>query len=203
MKKPIAIYGAGSFGREVFVLIMQINESQEDWELIGFFDDNLSTEDKVHSLPVIGNIDTLNAYSEPLNVIIAIGNPVIRKRIVSKIKNPLISFPVLVHPSVQLAPYQNISIGEGSLIAAGNILTVDITIGRHVLLNIACTCGHDVVFGDFASIMPNCIIFGPSVIGEESFIATGAAILNRVELAPSSRIGVREVVMNGVSKILQ
>lgn len=203
MKKPIAIYGAGSLGREVMVLIRQINEKEQNWDLIGFYDDNLSSGDTLHGLPVLGDIDELNKRTAPLHLVVALGNPVIRKRIVNKIQNSNILYPTLIHPSVQLANYQNISIGEGTIIAAGNILTVDIVIGRHVLLNIACTCGHDVVIGDYASIMPNCIIFGPTTIGEDCFIATGAAILNRVELAPATRVGVREVVMNGVSKILQ
>ena len=201
--KPIAIYGAGSFGREVLILLRQINEFQNEWNIIGFFDDNMSVDEQVHSLPILGNIESLNHYDKPLALIIAVGNPVVRKRIVKKITNPLISFPILVHPSVQLAPYQNISVGEGTIIGAGNILTVDIKIGKHVLLNIGCSCGHVVEIADYVSIMPNCMLFGPSTIGESCFISTGAAIMNRVDLAPLSRIGVREVVMNGVSRILE
>ena len=37
MKKDIAIYGAGGFGREVFCLINKLNAASEgSWNVIGF-----------------------------------------------------------------------------------------------------------------------------------------------------------------------
>ena len=41
--KDIAIYGAGGFGREVACLLRRINEQAPKWNLIGFFDDDITT----------------------------------------------------------------------------------------------------------------------------------------------------------------
>ena len=38
--RNIAIYGAGGFGREVRMLIKQINKSNLEFDFIGYFDDN-------------------------------------------------------------------------------------------------------------------------------------------------------------------
>jgi len=37
--KKIAIIGAGGFGRETLLAVHQINGCQEEWKIIGFFDD--------------------------------------------------------------------------------------------------------------------------------------------------------------------
>ena len=80
--KSIAIYGAGSLGQEVLVMIRQINENQPEWEPVGFFDDDPSVGYTIDGLPVLGGINELNQFGTKLNVIIALGNPAIRKRIV-------------------------------------------------------------------------------------------------------------------------
>ena len=41
MKKDIAIFGAGGFGREVLALIKEINRIEPQWNILGFFDDGL------------------------------------------------------------------------------------------------------------------------------------------------------------------
>ncbi len=201
--KPIAIYGAGSLGREVLMLIRQINEIHEEWDVLGFFDDNENLDNMIDGLPIIGDIHKLNAYKEHLDVIIAVGIPASKKRIIKKITNKSVGFATLIHPAVQLKPYQHCQIGEGSIISAGNIFTVGITIGKHVLINMACTIGHDVTIGDFTSIMPNCTISGEVNIGQDCFIGAGATLLNRVEIKPSSRIGARETVKLGTPIIMQ
>lgn len=52
--KDIAIYGAGGFGREVACLLRRINEQAPQWNLIGFFDDDITL------------IGTQNEYGEVL-----------------------------------------------------------------------------------------------------------------------------------------
>lgn len=74
--KDIAIYGAGGLGREVACLIRIINEKTPQWNLIGFFDDDEKLKDTRNEYgKVIGGIEELNNYNQPLAVAIAIGSP--------------------------------------------------------------------------------------------------------------------------------
>ena len=41
--KDIAIYGAGSYGREIACYLTRINERQSTWIFIGLFDDSIET----------------------------------------------------------------------------------------------------------------------------------------------------------------
>ena len=77
--KPIVIVGAGGFGREVHWLIKQINRKKEEWNFLGYIDDNVEVGTEINGKKVIGNLDYLLNQKENLSVAIAIGNAKVRK----------------------------------------------------------------------------------------------------------------------------
>ena len=191
--KKIAIFAAGGFGREVKWLIDEINNVKLTWEFIGYFDDDFSQVKKIDPRYFLGGTQELNAWQEELYIVFAVGNPLVKRKIIQKITNPVLQFPVLIHPNVVMGK-SNINIGEGSIICAGNIITVDINIGKHVILNLSCTVGHDTIIGDYASFMPTVNISGEVNIGECVFGGTGAKIINLVEIGEETVIGAGAVV---------
>jgi sugar O-acyltransferase (sialic acid O-acetyltransferase NeuD family) len=194
----IAIYGAGGLGREVLALIRQINLVSRACEIIGFFDDSLPKGQVVNGLTVLGGIADLNGWGEDLNVVLAIGEPKAKKLSFERINNKFVHFPILIYPSVQIEEFQNVIIGDGSIITAGNILTTDIRIGSHVLVNLDCTIGHDVVIGDYTSVMPGVHISGKVKIGEGAYLGSGAVIINNINIGDMSVIGAGAVVIRDV-----
>lgn len=194
--KDIAIIGAGGLGKETAVLINQINQQNKQWKLLGFYDDAISAGTTVASLPVLGTVDTLNQQNN-VNVVIAIGDPSIKEKIIARITNKTILFPVLIHPQALMG--EHITIGEGAIITAGCILTIDINIGKHVLINLNSTIGHDVTVGDYCSIMPGAHISGFVTIKKSVFIGTGAAVLQHLTLAEQSIVGAGAVVNKSVA----
>ena len=190
--KQIAIFGAGGFGREVKMLIDQINAVEKIWEFIGYFDDDF-THAKVPAKEQLGGMERLNAHEEQLFLVLAIGNPVVKRKIHSKITNAKIQYPTLIHPNV-VAGTSNVSIGEGCIICAGNILTVDLRIGNHVILNLACTVGHDTIIGNYCSFMPGVNISGEVDIKEAVYVGTGAKIINQLEIGLNTIVGAGAVV---------
>ena len=81
--KDIAIYGAGGFGREVASLIKRINRIENQWNFVGFFDDDFRNKPKGSSNEygsLLGGIDDLNTYPSNLSLILAFGNPKISYR---------------------------------------------------------------------------------------------------------------------------
>jgi sugar O-acyltransferase (sialic acid O-acetyltransferase NeuD family) len=197
-KKEIAIFGAGGFGLEVAMLIEHMNRSVPSWELIGFVDDGESTGTIINGYPVLGGINVLNQWDKDLCLVLAIGLPRTKKQVLSKIKNKRISYPVLIHPSVVMGNNKYLNIGEGSILCAGTVITTNIVIGRHVILNLSCTVGHQCDIGDFSSFMPTCNISGEVRIGEGNFWGTGAKIINRKTVGNNVIVGAGAVIVDDV-----
>jgi sugar O-acyltransferase (sialic acid O-acetyltransferase NeuD family) len=102
---------------------------------------------------------------------------------------------VLIHPSVIIGNAKYVSIGEGSIICAGTIMTTNISIGRHVILNLACTIGHESTIDDYSAFMPTCSISGEVTIGKCTYWGTGAKIINRCHVGDNVTIGAGAVVI--------
>lgn len=196
--KDIAIVGGGGLGKETAVLIHQINQDELTWNIVGFYDDAMSLGQKVAGHLVLGKVDELNRIDYALNVVVAIGDPATKRKIVQRLANSLLHFPVLLHPSVIVG--LNIKVGEGSVITAGCRLTVDVEIGKHVLLNLNTTIGHDVTVGNFSSVMPGVHLSGYVKVGESVLIGTGASVLQDIIVGNHAIVGAGAVVNKSVKE---
>jgi sugar O-acyltransferase (sialic acid O-acetyltransferase NeuD family) len=194
--KDIAIVGAGGLGKEVAVLIHQINQKELTWNVVGFYDDAFPVGKKVAGHLVLGKVVELNEVDYPLKVVIAIGDPSIKSKVVSKINSHHITYPILIHPAATIG--MEIQVGAGSIITAGCHLTIDINIGQHVLINLNSTIGHDVQIGSYTSIMPGVHISGFVQIEKSVLIGTGASVLQHINLGEGSRIGAGAIVTRDV-----
>lgn len=197
--KNIVIIGSGGFGREVAWLIEDINKISKQWNLIGFIDENTDNYGKViNGYKVLGGFEFLEDKND-IYYTCAIGKPSIRKRVIENKCNKLnIKAATLIHPSVIMSDSFN-TIGEGSIICAANILTVNIAIGKHSIINLDCTIGHDVNIADFLTIYPSSNISGNCTIGECTEIGTGTQIIQGKKIGQNCIIGAGSVVINDIS----
>lgn len=195
--KKIAIIGAGGFGREVKMLIDQINAVTPKYEFIGYYDDGKEKGTLINDFSVLGKVSDLNSVTEEISIALALGNPVYKKNVVSLIDNSKIIFETLIHPNV-LIGNDEVSIGKGTVICAGNIITCNISIKDYVTLNLACTIGHDTILENFVSLMPAVSVSGEVVIEEAVYVGTGAKIINQVSVGKNTTIGAGAVVSKSI-----
>lgn len=195
--QKIAIFGAGGFGREVKIIIDAINSISEKYEFIGFFDDGFEIGKIINGYPVLGAIHEINNYEDSLLLVLAIGNPIVKKKVFEKIKNPKVSFPSLIHPSVIISK-DAVIVEDGCIICAGNIITCNIKIERFTILNLACTVGHDTTIGAFSSFMPSVNISGEVTIHSSVYVGTGAKIINQLEIGENTVIGAGAVISKSI-----
>lgn len=188
----LAIVGSGGFAREILTLINDINLYTPKFEIVGFVD--IDKTKTIHGYSVIGGDDEINKATEPISLVIAVGEPKIKEKIRIKYTNPKISFPTLIHPSVIIGDSESIKMGMGCIICAGCILTTDIILQDFVTLNLQCTVGHDTVISDYSSFMPSVNISGEVKVDRSVYVGTGTKIINQVSIGENTIVGAGAVV---------
>ncbi|WP_195986778.1 acetyltransferase [Clostridium sp. D53t1_180928_C8] len=194
--KNIVIIGAGGVGRETSLIIQQINELEPTWNLIGFIDDNQEKWGKViNGYSVIGGIDSLEFLTPDTYVVIAIANYEVKKNIVNKINNKL-KFATIIHPKVWVHDYM--TIGQGTIIYEGAILTANIEIGNHVIISPKCGVGHDSIIKDYVSLLWNVNVSGNDIIDEGVMMGSASTVIQGNKIGKGSNIGAGAVVIEDI-----
>lgn len=176
-----ALIGCGGHAKEVIV--------QMKTDLICFVEDDYST----------AQTKSLNEFDpNEYKVLITVADPKTRNKILKKLpKNT--KFFTFIHPTA-LIMSDDIEIGEGSFIGAYSILTSNIKLGKHSLLNRGCQIGHDTVCGDFLSMMPGSIISGNCKIGNQVYIGTNSSIREKIKICDDVTIGLNTGVVKNIEK---
>ena len=195
MNRHLYILGAGGLGKEFGAYIKFINSQ---YLLMGYFDDKKTG--KVDNLvDILGNVGNIKDLEDSSNLIIAIGDPIVRKAAFEGINKPdRFNFPSFIQPNVYIANKKILKFGKGVMIGAGTSLTTNIEINDFVLVNINCSIGHDVKIGSYASLMPGSNISGNVTIGDEVLVGAGATILQGISIGEKAIIGAGAVVINDV-----
>ncbi len=194
---PLAIIGAGGFGREVLDLVKDINAAAPTFDFLGFVDDGGVQIDLLPGLgaPLLGRSSMLVDLAA--NYVIAIGAAEPRRRIDAIARSWGRTAATLVHPSATIG--SDVQVGEGVIIAAGVRLTTHIVLGRHAHLNLNCTVGHDVIIEDYATLFAGVHLGGGCVIEESATLGTGCVVLPNVHVGPGAVVGAGAVVVRDVA----
>jgi sugar O-acyltransferase (sialic acid O-acetyltransferase NeuD family) len=194
--KDIAIYGAGGFGKEVACIINKINEKEQTWNIVGFFDDGVPAGTQIsHFGKVLGNMAVLNQWDNELSLVFAIGSPRILQLLVNKITNPRVDFPNILHPEVVYSDSVSLTMGKGNLVTRGCSFSCDVIIGDFNQFNSISALAHDVVVGSYNVFMPLTRISGEVQIGDCNFFGIGSIVLQLIKIGSNTRIGAGSIVM--------
>lgn len=193
MNKPIYIYGAGGLGSEIKAMLLQM----KGWSVAGFYDDGLEKESLVEGLLIKGGLQELLSQQEPIHLVMALGDPSVKLRLVKQLKlNLFLHFPTLIHESSSLL--DKVKLGDGCIITAGARLTTNISVGNHTLINLNATIGHGAKIGEACSIMPGANLAGDVILEDGVLIGSGATILNGVKIGDGASVGAGAVVTKDV-----
>ena len=180
----LALFGYGGHAREVAA---QINKPVEF-----FVDDEFSND-------VAKPISLFDPTTHLMMVAVADSNE--RKKIVQRLPENTKYF-TFIHPTV-LTMSQDVEIGVGSFIGAYSILTTNITLGNHVILNRGNQIGHDSKIGDFFSAMPGSIVSGNVRISDCVYMGNNSSIREKIVVNSDVIIGsnaavVKNIITSGV-----
>jgi len=177
-----ALFGYGGHAREV---AMQIGGE------ITFFVDDAYVNDIAKP---ISEFDPLE-----YEIMIAIADPQEREKVVSRLPR-FTQFFTFIHPTAIISQNFDVVIGEGSFIGANSIITTNIKIGNHAILNRANHIGHDCIIGDYLSMMPGSVISGDVNIGNNVYLGTNASIREKLSVHSFSVIGMNSCVIKHIEE---
>lgn len=196
--KDLIILGASGFGREVAWAVERLNKVAPTWNLLGFMDDADNIQGtEINGYKVLGKTVDVGNYPDTYFVV-AVGVSRTREKIVSNMKtvNPSIKFGTVIDPSVEISNL--VTIGEGTIICAHTIITVNIEIGAHVIINLDCTIGHDAVLQDFVTLYPSVNVSGITNIGHAVELGTGMQIIQGKSVGDYSIVGAGALVVKDI-----
>lgn len=194
-KQDLYILGAGNMARETYYICKDLGI---DKKIKGFIISiNKNKHENLNKL-CGKNIIKIKDISEiPKNsmLICAIGSP---KRIkwIEDLEKKGYKFESVVHPSVSL--WDNVKIGQGCIISKGVVLTCDIRIGKHSIININSNINHDCLLDDFVTVGPGAHIGGNVHIGEGSWIGIGTTIIHNINIGKECFIAAGAVVVKDI-----
>ena len=198
MVNNLVVLGAGGQGRETLALLRELAASGATVpNLLGVLarDRTIGVELPARYLGSPDSQDVLDSLPEGCGFSLAIGSSSIR----DSYRRQLIAIGfhevLLVHPSVVVG--ENVALTTGT-VAAGSVITTDVSIGSSVQINIGCTISHDVTFGDSVTLAPGVNVCGGVVIGSRSTVYANATLLPGVQIGEDATVGAGSVVIKDV-----
>jgi sugar O-acyltransferase (sialic acid O-acetyltransferase NeuD family) len=206
--KPLVIVGAGGFASEGLWVAEDINAAEIAhgrpplWKICGFaVFDPTQFPPVIYSYPVLGTpIQTARALGDTeVCFICMIGDNHLREEKVREAENLGWKAVSLIHPSVIRA--RETSIGPGSYVGAGSIISPFSQVGRHVVINHHVSVGHDSSMHDFSQACPGARIGGKCVVGRWSLIGSNATLLPGCLLGENATVGAGSVALRSVAPL--
>lgn len=195
----ILIIGASGQGRETAFYLMRMKKKNYNLEILGFIDDNPNLHNSIiNNLPVLGGVEWLfNNNLDEIQVVIAIGSPKVKKKIVETIDELKLRFFNVIDPSSTIDSITT-KLGRGLIIGPGSRVLTNTSIGDHVLINYNSVIGHDCKIHDFVNINPKVGIAGNVVVKDGASIGIGSNIIENTQIGEWSVVGAGAVVIKDV-----
>lgn len=195
-EKKIAIYGTGGLSKDIYYCLKDIYSAHKfsiEGKII-FVDKKLNHNNVFLNCPLLLEEEFDSATYQ---VILAIGNPFIRKSIVAKLpKNTL--FPTIIHPTVLLN--ESASLGKGIVILPFTVISCDVSIGDFCIVDRGVQIGHDCLLGDFNHLAPLAVLSGNVTLESLVEIGTTAALKQNISISSETIVGMAAVVVNSISE---
>lgn len=186
------IVGCSGHGKVIADIAVKLKKYDE----ILFLDDDPAA-DECLGISVAGG----SAYEDIApqdEIIVAIGNPGIRRRLQEQYGKRHLSMATLIHPDAVIG--SEVKIGEGTVVMAGAVINPDTVIGKGVIVNTGATVDHDNIISDYAHISVGAHTAGTVTVGKGAWIGAGAVVSNNLSICDNVMIGAGAVVIRDIEE---
>jgi sugar O-acyltransferase (sialic acid O-acetyltransferase NeuD family) len=200
--EPLVLIGSGGFGRETVEVVRAINaacDGSPRWDLLGFLDDDPGRWGTERSgTRILGGIDALSELPDPA-VVVCTGHPgdyTSKQRIVERLDLPAERYATLVHPTAAVPA--SCRLGEGSVVLAGVVATVDVRVGAHAGIMPHVVLTHDDRLDDYVTVGAGARVAGAVHVRDGAYLGSGCLIRESLTIGPWALVGMGAVVTRDV-----
>lgn len=193
--QSVILIGAGGLAREVVALL----EGSQEYKPTGLLDDNEALYGTdIGGLPVLGSVDSVGDHGDA-DILVCTGSGRSRRAIVDRLHRMGVDdsrYATVVAPDVQIS--SDSSVGVGSIILAGSVLTASVTVGRHNVLMPHAVCTHDNQLGDYVTLCAGVALGGHVVVAHEAYLGMNSSVRQHVQIGESAVLGMGSVLLTDV-----
>lgn len=191
------IVGAGGFGRELVNWSEDCHRAGALPAIAGLIDDNAhALGDFDCTVGLIGSISDFAPLPDD-NLLLAIGDPAVKRRVVEMLEARGGRFASMIHPSAVVAGSARIA--EGTILCPLSLVSANAAIGRCCTINALSSVGHDVRLGDYSTLSAHVDLTGGVVVGAMAMFGSGARVLPRVKIGEAATVGAGSTVYRSVA----
>ena len=194
--RPLLLVGGGGLAREVLATVRLL---PDEWKTIGALDDDPSKHGAdLDGVPVLGGSELIGELTDAA-VIACVANahrPAGRLGIVRRLNLPDDRWATVVHPTASVP--QGSSLGPGTLLLAGVVITTPLRIGAHVVAMPNVLITHDDKIGDGVTFAGRASLGGGVTVEECAYIGQGASVREMICIGACAVVGMGSVVLQDV-----
>jgi len=104
-----------------------------------------------------------------------------------------------IHPTALILS-DTIIVGQGTFIGANSIITTNVKLGDHCILNRGNHIGHDTVIKNYFSAMPGAIVSGNVIIHDLVYMGTNSSVKEKLSIHSLVTIGSNAAVVKNIEE---
>ena len=184
----LIIVGAGGHGK----VCADVAELMGKWDEIVFVDRKFPEVECCGVWPVVAsNLETSGLSNS--SFFVAIGDNHIRNKVHAAYVGSGAKPVTLIHPRAILA--RDVHVGVGSVVCAGAVVNVGSMIGECCIVNTGATIDHDCLLENAVHLSPGVHLAGEVKIGSYSWLGTGVATKQLINIGSNVVVGVGAAVV--------
>ena len=191
--KKLLIMGCGGHGR----VSAEIAKNMKIWDEISFLND-FGIGKKIQNFEIIDCFNSFGKYIQDWDLFVAIGDNLIRKKIIEKLIEKNANLPVLIHKSAVIG--EEVKIGKGTVVGANAVINCCSDIGIGSIINTGTIVEHDCKISSFVHLSPGVSLAGGVKIGSTSWIGIGSSIIEKVIITDFVIVGAGTIVICDINE---
>jgi sugar O-acyltransferase (sialic acid O-acetyltransferase NeuD family) len=145
-------------------------------------------------VPVVGGLEQVRRLPDH-ELLVCAGRGRAREGVVGRLSGLGVAperFATVVHPSVGVP--EDCSVGRGSVLLAGVVLTAAVRVGRHVVVMPHAVLTHDDVLDDYATVCAGVALGGRVRVGRGAYLGMNASVREDRDVGADAVLGMGAVL---------